>query len=696
MQNNSRVQVMRYISIIAFLILVCAIFCARLVSIQIIDPPLDGGDGDGKTFKRTEKIQAQRGEIYDRNGKILVHNDYSRAIVLDWGDFPWTGEEANTLILSSVERIKETDGESSLTEIEYFPFEDVFGEIRYKDSYLEGGEDDFRLEKMLTHYDFKLGTSARDFADYLLSRWKLVDSDGKLLYSEEDVYTLFSRRYDMEYLQFGPDKQYVLSNKASIRAISAVLELNLRGVTTSIKSQRVYDYPGYMSHILGRCGKIPSGSLDSYLALGYSMDSVVGLDGVEQAFEEYLRGIDGEITIIEDMDGNILEKYISREPVAGKDVYLTIDIELQKVAEDSLAYRIQKIASDGLAAGGDMAGADANAGAVVAIDPQTNGILCMASYPTYDLSRFDEIYADLAQDKNSPMLNRALLAEYAPGSTFKLCTSIAALSEKIVSGSTKINDTGVYKYYSDYQPHCWIYDMHGTSHGKINVVEAIQHSCNYYFFETGRLLGIDRIGKYASALGLGKATGIELPEKIGVVANPDYALTSGSGAWMPGDTLGAAIGQSYHLFTPTQLACYLSTLINYGERYSAHLLYSVNDFSNQTPVQYYENKILDGSMQIEPYHVSLVKQGMRAVMDATLTKRAFRDLTAVQAAGKTGTAQIGGANSDNATFVSFAPYSGTPEIVCAGIIENGVTGNNTAYVISDIMEQFFQGEANIG
>ncbi len=696
MQNKSSVQIMRYISVIAFLILICAIFCARLVSIQIIDPPEDLGEGDIKTFKRTEKIQAQRGEIYDRNGKVLVHNNYTRSIVLDYGDFPWTADEVNTLILRSIEKIAETDGNEALTKIDYFPFEDIFGEIHYKDSYLPGGEDDFRLTKMLTHYELSENTDARTFADYLLKRWKLVDADGAYVYGEEGTYTLLSRRYDMEYLQFGPEKQYVLSEKSSMAAISSVLELNLRGITTKIDSERVYDYPGYMSHILGRCAKIPSDKLDYYISLGYSMDATVGIDGVELAFENYLRGIDGEITIVEDMEGNILEKYVSREPVAGKDVYLTIDIELQKVAEDSLAYRIQKVAADGQAAGGEMSGADANAGAVVAIDPQTNGILCMASYPTYDLSLFDEMYKELSEDKNSPLLNRALNAEYAPGSTFKLATSVAALSEGIIYSGTKIKDTGVYKYYSDYQPHCWIYDMYGSSHGSINVVEAIQHSCNYFYFETGRLLGIKKLNSYASAFGLGKASGIELPEKVGVVAGPDYAQTSGAGIWMPGDTLQAAIGQSYNLFTPTQLACYLSTLLNNGERYSAHLLHSVNDFSTKEAVYTYENKVMEGCIPLDPAHITLIKRGMRAVMDANLTKKAFKDLVEVQAAGKTGTAQIGGSNSDNATFVSFAPYTGTPEIVVAGIIENGVTGNNTAYVISDIMEKYFQGEAHIG
>ena len=696
MHGKNQVQIMRYIFIVAFLILVCSVFSTRLVSIQLVNKTDDMSDDDIETYTRTETISAQRGEIYDRNGMPLITNKYTRSIVLDYGDLPWTADEVNTLILRVCEKIAQTDGIGALTEMPYFPFETLSGDIKYKDSFLSGGEDDFRLSQMLTRYEKDADTDAAQFLEYLLGRWKLVDGDGNYVYSEEDTLTLIHRRYDMYYKQFGPSSPYVMCEQASIEAISAVLELNLRGVTTVIRSERVYNYPGYLSHILGRTGKIPAEDYEKYKELGYPMDAIVGISGVELAFEEYLHGTDGEITIIEDMEGNVLEKYVSKEPVAGKDVYLTVDIELQKVAEDSLAYRVQKIAADGAAAGGDMSGADANAGAVVAIDPDTNGILAIASYPTYDLSLFDQTYSELVGDENAPLLNRALNAEYAPGSTFKLATSIAALSAGTITANTTVKDTGVYKYYNDYQPHCWIYDMYGATHGTINVVGAIEHSCNVFYFEVGRILGIEKLNKYCTAFGLGQPTGIELAEKTGILAGPEYAETSGN-VWVPGDTLAASIGQSYNLFTPMQLACYLSTLLNEGTRYSAHLLHGVYDFSTKEPIFMYENKVMDGCVTLESGHVDLVKQGMRKVMDQNLTKKAFADLTAVQAAGKTGTAQIGGENSDNATFVSFAPYGNSePEIVIAGIIENGVSGNNTAYVVSDIMEKYFQGSANIG
>ena len=693
MQNKKTVHILRYLFIIAFLLAVCAVFCARLVSLQIVDRP-EGLDEEIQTYERKETIVAARGEILDRNGVKLVKNSSVRAIILDYGDMPWTIEETNALILACVEQIKLADGEEGLSPIEYFPFASVTGEVRYEDSYIEGGENQFRLEKMLARYEKKPDMSAPDFLEYLLARWHLKDSDGNLVYTEEQTYTLLSRRIDMDYEQFGPSTPYYLSNGASMSAVSRVLELNMRGVLTRVKTEREYLYPGYMSHILGKTGKIPAEQAGAYRELGYPMDAIVGTSGLEAVYEEYLHGTDGEVTIVEDKEGNEIRRYISREPVAGRDVYLTIDINLQIAAEDSLAYRVKKVAAEG----GTLSGADADAGAVVALEPNTNGVLAIASYPTYDLTTFEQDYAALAEDEKAPLLNRALGAAYAPGSTFKLCTGIAALTEGQITQYSTVNDKGVYRYYDDYQPHCWVYDQKGITHGEINVAQAIEHSCNYFFFDVGRIMGIETLCKYANAFGLGRSTGIELPEAAGVLASPTYVEGNEIAMWMPGDTLSASIGQSYHLFTPIQLACYLSTLINNGTRYSAHLLYDVRDFATGEVVYSYENQTMDDCITLSPEHVQTIKYGMRLVMNQTLTKRAFKDLTAVAAAGKTGTAQIGSKSSDNATFVSFAPYSeySDPEIVVAGIIEHGATGNNTAYVVSDIMEQYFQGEANIG
>lgn len=286
---------------------------------------------------------------------------------------------------------------------------------------------------------------------------------------------------------FSAAEPYTILTDISVELISQILEGSTRGVRVSSEAERVYHFPGVASHILGRVGRITAENAEYYEELGYSMDAIVGVDGAEKAFEEYLHGVDGELTIVEDGYGNVLEQYVSREPVAGQHVYLTIDIELQQAAEKALADNIAMIAENGAASGTTLSGEDADAGALTAIDAKTGAVLALASYPTYDLSTFSETYADLVQDEKAPLFNRALEGTYAPGSTFKPGVAAAALQEGIITPQTEIQDLGQYTYYADYQPRCWIYTpRYGMrTHGYVNVSEAIQVSCNYFFYEVG-------------------------------------------------------------------------------------------------------------------------------------------------------------------------------------------------------------------
>lgn len=219
---------------------------------------------------------------------------------------------------------------------------------------------------------------------------------------------------------------------------------------------------------------------------------------------------------------------------------LTIDIDLQQVVEDTLASTIQ-----------GMIDKDSNerGGAAAVIQVGTGEVLAMASYPTYDLETFNQDYDDLVKDERLPMFNRATQGVYAPGSTFKLCTSVAALEEGIITPSTIIEDKGIYTYYVDPQPMCWIWRQAHTTHGRINVSQAIVDSCNYFYYEVGRLTGIKKLDEYATAFGLGQSTGIEIGDVSGVLASPEWAEAHDR-EWTDGQTITAAIGQSYNLFTP--------------------------------------------------------------------------------------------------------------------------------------------------
>jgi penicillin-binding protein 2 len=240
------------------------------------------------------------------------------------------------------------------------------------------------------------------------------------------------------------------------------------------------------------------------------------------------------------------------------------------VAEDALAKRIEDINRERVNA--SKAGEEvtlAEGGAVAVIKVGSGDVLALASYPSYNLATFTDDYADLLSDPLSPLYNRATQGTYTPGSTFKPVTAIAGLQEGVIGVGTKIYDKGIIDEYEGYTYKCWIYP---GSHGNINVKEALQVSCNYFFYKVGSEVGIDRLSKYAAAFGLGQPTGIELYEETGVLATRPYKERTAGEKWYMGDTLQASIGQSYNLFTPLQLASYAATLASDGSRYAAHIL----------------------------------------------------------------------------------------------------------------------------
>ena len=376
------------------------------------------------------------------------------------------------------------------------------------------------------------------------------------------------------------------------------------------------------------------------------------------------------------------------EPVPGNYLILTIDSDLQRVTEESLAKNIENIRRSSGVKPKD--GADCNAGAAAVIDVKTGDALALASHPTYDMSRFDEDYSALLEDEARPMVFRAVNGTYSPGSTFKPLTAIAALQSGNLSISEIIEDKGVYKFYEGYQPTCWIWNEYKMTHGKQNVTAALENSCNFFFYEVGRRLGIDALGKYAEKFGLGVSTGIELNEETaGHMASPEYKkqvvqnLTSQD--WYGGDTLQAAIGQSYSLFTPLQLANYAATIANGGTRYKVNLIKSVRSSVDGSVVREFEPEVRE-SIDMDEDVLNAVKQGMKKVADEGSASEVFSNY-GVQVGGKTGTAQLGN-GSNNAVFIAYAPFD-DPQIAVAVVLEHGVRGTNAAQVAKDIFDKYF-------
>ena len=694
---EKREHLARYIAIGALIVIFAIVFLGRLINIEVTGQSYYTDTAHNNYRSRTETLHTIRGEIFDRNGKPLITNEYSYDVYIEYGGFSTcSGSEKNGIILGIL-RAAGDCAESEKFEMPDTSFTEAANvsgtetHTEYMPSYMNTvyGR---RLERLILELTEKEELPPADEAKSLLyKRYELCDDDGNYLYGSEECEVLFAVRLDMELHNFSYDEPYTILKDVSIVLITRLEEDAFRGIGTKTQVERVYNYPGYASHILGRTGKIQSSKADYYAELGYPMNAVVGVSGAEEAFESYLHGTDGEVTIIEDEYGNVIDKYVSKEPVAGKNVYLTIDIDLQIAAEEALKNNIQMIVDNAVAEGKPLSGEDAKAGALTLINIDTAEVLALASYPTYNLATFNEDFEKLNTDELSPMFNRALEGTYAPGSTFKPGVAAAALEEGIITPYTNLMCEGQYTYYaandSEHIPACWIWNIARGRHGALNVTDAIKVSCNCFFYEAGRLLTIQKMNSYCKGYGLGQSTGIELGEKRGVLAGPEYREENGLEAWTPGQTITAAIGQSDNLFTPLQLSVYVSTLINGGTRYRAHILHEVREFYTDEVVYTAVPEVMDDSVELSQNTVNVVMDGMKNVIDNGSAASVFRGYP-ITIGGKTGTAQVRDDRSDNAVFTAFAPFS-DPEIAAACVIEQGSSGADAGYAIRDVFNVYF-------
>ena len=516
---------------------------------------------------------------------------------------------------------------------------------------------------------------------------------------QEDIseaYKIMVVRYEIARNGYSSIRPVTIAKDVS-RASSVKLgeqSIYFPGISATTEPLVSYPSGSLASHILGYVGNITQAELDGREDT-YGINDVIGKVGIQYVFEEYLRGQNGIKQLDMSVDGNITDEYITKEAVAGSDVILTIDANLQATTEKALANNIKKIAS-----GGFSKTSEAKAGAAVVMNVKTGEILAMASYPDYEPELFVNGISQKKLDeynKGDNIFNRAISGVYAPGSTFKMITAIAGLETGAITPTEKINDVGVYK--KAHEPACWIWNSYGMTHGWLNVTDAIIHSCNYFFYEVGYRVTIDNIAKYAKYYGLGQKTNVELPmEEEGVVATRDKAKERGD-EWQIGETLSAAIGQSYNSYTPIQMAKYISMLANGGKPIDVTIVKSVIDVNgNQIPkeeITKFVNAKLGLEKQekedlnIKKENLEAVLKGMKGVTseEGGTAYSTFADFN-IELGGKTGSAQTDVNGKVNGWFVGFAPYD-EPEVAVVVLVENAGSGSYTAEVARDILQEYF-------
>ena len=640
----------------AFLLL----FGAVLYDAQI----LHGSENRARSISSnatSEVVPASRGIITDRNGKVLVSNRLAYTLVFDRSGFT-DDASLNDAILRLIRLCQETGTAWNDT----LPIAQTGSFLRYTNDRSES----------FTQYLEKNKLTATAAGRQLIAEMRALYHVDESL-SEKDARLVIGVRYELH-----SRDSYTFAEDVSSEVLSLITDGRYEGVSIRTASARVYNTT-LAAHILGTIGPIWQEEWSSnektgyvgYADKGYSMNDLVGKDGVEKAFEEYLRGTDGRRLITTDEDGKLTGELYTREPQPGGTVALTLDIDLQADVERALAQTITGMIDE-----------DSNerGGAAAVVSVGSGEVLALASYPTYDLSTFNEDYEDLVADERLPMFNRATQGTYAPGSTFKMCTAVAALESGIITPSSIIQDRGIYTYYRDPQPMCWVYRQGGSTHGRINVTQAITVSCNYFFYEVGRLTGIRTLDSYASQFGLGQSTGIEIGDSSGVLASPEWA-DSHNQEWTDGQTITAAIGQSYNLFTPLQLANYIATLVGGGEHYQAHLLKNVKEYDNSRLLYFYDDEPLN-TVEMSGSTVEAVTKGMHELTVSGGVAFAFRDCV-VSAGAKTGSAQVG-TDIANGVFVAYAPYE-DPEIAVAIVIEKGGSGAALATAAVEIINSWF-------
>lgn len=623
---------------------------------------------------RETTIKAARGNILDCNGNILAGNQIRYSLKIYKSKIDETN--LNESILNTI-NILEANGDSYNDD---FPIN--INPITFK------YQNQDSINKWIAENDLQEVTTAEEILKYYIKKYNLQE------YSLEDARKIIGIRYGIEKNGYSSMRGYEISSNISEKSVAQFEEMNnnFPGIAIDYRPIRKYYYGSLASHTLGYVGKIDN---DEYKNNeGYDLDDYIGKTGIEYVCEKYLKGTDGIKQTDMSIDGATTGEYITKEAIAGSDVYLTIDAKVQQAAEQSLKTNIEKINTGGF---GEVRKVDS--GCAVVLNVKTGEVIALVSYPDFEPQLFvdgisTEKWNEYTQEGKSALLNRTIQSAYAPGSIFKMVPAIAGLETNKITKDELINCEGIYS--GGHHPRCWYYTTYGKGHGYLTVSQAIQKSCNCYFYEVGTRIGIETIEEYARYFGLGQKTNIELPGEIsGTLAGKTLYDELGE-TWYYGNTLSAVIGQAENNFTPLQMARYIAMLTNGGKQVDITIIKDVlnnnGESINKEEIEKYINNKLGieatnrEDLSISKENLETVLEGMQSVTEEGGTAYSiFRDFD-IQIGGKTGSAEAG--DKTNAWFVGFAPYE-SPEIAVVVFVENGSHGYYTAEVTKEIMEAYF-------
>ena len=676
-QEERKTAIRRMRVLVAAACILMLLYGLRLIFLQLVN----GDDFKSQATNTTDykfTVTAARGDIVDSRGERIATSVTGYNVVLNkllMGD-----EDLDGMLQKIVELLR-ANGES-WNDTLLISQPDAGGNYTFT-----AEEGSTRDQKALAAMKDNLGLQQYATANDVME--KLVEDYDLASFPLSWQRTLGGIHYEMQLQAFSNVNNFIMAENVSEATVATIKEhsLSLPGVEIVETSTRSYEQSTVLPHVLGRVGKITAekwkvtdenGQTTYPLReKGYNMNDIIGISGLESAYEDELRGKDGVETITRNSDGVIVDTALTTVPEPGHTVQLTIDSRFQKAVDKALAENIDMI--NRVYNTGSMKAA---AGAAVVLDVKDGSVLAASNYPSFDQNLYATQYSEYSADESLPLFNRALQGLYTPGSTFKPAVAIAALDTGLINRYSTVNCTRVYTYYKDYRPKC---TQHGHGNGPIDVVNAIKWSCNIFFYDVGRRLTSDVYDAYAYKLGLGQRTGVEVSEAVG------HLTTKNDSNYMESLDIQAAIGQGNTVVTPVQLATYAATIANRGTRYRTHFVKAILDSNTGEVLQETQPEVMD-VIEDKGETFDLIQQGMIGVSQ-TISALANYPYTI---ACKTGTPQrsegyYSGSSYRHYTNTMMIAYGPTEDaqIAIGIVVEYGGGGARAGNLMADIFNAYF-------